>query len=496
MGATYSKPAPTNRKSEKTFAIRMGMTQRDQNMKEESSSTPPPPYLPRERLQTVTLPRMVDWSNTLLSDPKNRLAISSFADKSFAEILMNRNALSTDLHIFNLTVPIEGGPITNQRSTGRCWLFAATNIFRVPLMKAYNLPEFELSQAYLFYWDKIEKANYFYEQIIDTADQDFSGRLVQKLLEDPVTDGGQWDMVANLVDKYGLVPHTLYPDNFHAQSSGKMNWLLTAKLREQALVLRRLAIKETNGEAQLLAATKEQFLEEIHSLVTLLLGPPPKPDETFVWQYYDAKKTAREVQNTPKGLGQQALQAGSGSLFSLVHDPRHESNRLLTVERLGNVIEGRPLTYINVDMDTLKQGVISMLKAGRPVFFGCDVGKFYDRNRGVMDADLTDLKLGLNISLRMTKAERLASGETAMSHAMVITGVHLLPGDRPVRWRVENSWGEEAGDKGWFVMTDRWMEEYTFQAVIESQFLSADTRAVLRQTPKILPRWDPMGVLA
>lgn len=440
---------------------------------------------------------------------QNRLAVSTFAGQPYEQILTDRRSLQSDLHVFNLTVPVEGAPITNQRSSGRCWLFAATNVFRVPQMKAYQLRDFELSQAYLFYWDKIEKANWFFEQIIATADEDLSSRLVQKLCEDPVTDGGQWDMVANLVHKYGLVPHALYPDAFHAQNSSKMNWLLTAKLREQALILRKLAAKKGDGQAShALAASKEQFLQEIHSLVTLLLGPPPSPDKPFVWQYYDAHGTAREVRQTPVEFGQQAIRSQTralsrnspavspGRFFSLVHDPRNERNRLLTVDKLGNVLEGRPLTYVNVEMQTLKKAVIAMLKAGHPVFFGCDVGKFSDRDLGVMDADLTNLALGFNISLGMNKAERLASGESAMTHAMVITAVHLLDNDEPVRWRVENSWGEGVGEKGWFVMTDRWMDEYTFQAVVDSNFVSADVRSILEQTPKILPRWDPMGVLA
>lgn len=440
---------------------------------------------------------------------QNRLAISSFASQSYGTLLTDQRSLQSDLHIFNLTVPIEGAPITNQRSSGRCWLFAATNVFRVPLMKSYQLGEFELSQAYLFYWDKIEKANWFFEQIIATADDDLSGRLVQKLLEDPVSDGGQWDMVVNLVHKYGLVPHDLYPDNYNAKNSAKMNWLLTAKLREQGLALRKFAAKKGDGHAaHLLAASKEQFLKEIHSLVTLLLGPPPNPDKQFVWQYKDSNGAARELRHTPLEFGQQAVRSQTrilsrssppvspGRLFSLVNDPRNEFNRLLTVDKLGNVLEGQPLTYVNVEMPILKKATVAMLKAGHPVFFGCDVGKFSDTQLGIMDADLTDLALGFNVSLGMNKAERLASGETSMTHAMVITAVHLDEHDEPVRWRVENSWGEAAGEKGWFVMTDRWMDEYTFQVVVDSNFVSSEVRSILRQTPKVLPRWDPMGVLA
>ncbi|KAJ5702981.1 cysteine protease [Penicillium malachiteum] len=502
MGTTYSKPEPFNEK----VAMSRGNASKNNHIIEEDDIIPPPPYPARERARLLSLADVEDWNDTLLSDPKNRLAISGFAGQSWEPLLANRKALRYDQHIFNLTIPEEGTPITNQRSSGRCWLFASTNVFRVPLMKAYQLREFELSQAYLFYWDKIEKANYFFEQIIATADEDLSSRLVQKLLQDPVTDGGQWDMVANLVHKYGLVPHTLYPDAFHAQNSSKMNWLLTAKLREQAIALRKLAARKDDHAAYLMATSKDKFLKEIHSLVTLLLGPPPSPNKEFVWQFYDASGTAREVRQTPVEFGKQAFQsqtrilsrspaASPGRYFSLVNDPRNEYNRLLTVDRLNNVLEGQPLTYVNVEMSILKKAVIAMLKAGHPVFFGCDVGKSSNSALGVMDTDIADLTLGFNISLGMNKAERLASGESAMTHAMVITAVHI-ENNKPVRWRVENSWGESAGDKGWFVMTDKWMDEYTFQAVVDSNFVSADIRAILTQVPQVLPRWDPMGVLA
>lgn len=355
----------------------------------------------------------------------------------------------------------------------------------------------------MFYWDKIEKANYFFEQVIATADQDISSRLVQKLYSDPVSDGGQWDMVANLVHKYGLVPQVLYPDAYHAKNSSKMNWLLTAKLREQASTLRRLA----NGkEERALASSKEQFLQEIHSIVTLLLGPPPGPDETFLWQYKDVNGKAHEVRKTPLEFAQQAIRPTlssarsrsfvvPGELFSLVNDPRHEYKQLLTIDKLGNVIEGHPIRYVNVGIQTLKNAIIAMLKAGHPVFFGCDVGKFSDQDSGVMDPDIIDLALGFNVTLGLNKAERLDSGESSMTHAMVITAVHLED-NKPVRWRVQNSWGDTAGEKGWFVMTDRWLDEYVFQAVVDPKFVSADVRAVLEQTPRVLPRWDPMGVLA
>ncbi|KAJ0415142.1 peptidase C1B, bleomycin hydrolase [Aspergillus carlsbadensis] len=496
MGSSYSKPVDAIEK-------RPSLIKHSASEKKDVTLETPPPYqiVDRPSTPSVSLHRVQDWTESLLDDPKNRLALSSLATASYTQVLANRSALNADLQVFNLKVPFEGAPITNQRSSGRCWLFASTNIFRLPIMKAYNLREFELSQAYLFYWDKIEKANYFLETIIETAHEDLSGRLVQKLCQDPVTDGGQWDMVANLVRKYGLVPQALYPDSYHAQNSSKMNWLITAKLREHALILRRLAQSSNPSEQAQIESAKQQFLQEIHSLVTLMLGPPPSPEKEFVWQFLDADGKAREVRQTPLEFAQPVNVSRSqskvspGRMFSLVNDPRNEYNRLLTVDKLGNIVEGRPLSYVNVEMPALKKAVIAMLKAGSPVFFGCDVGKFSEREQGVMDPDLVDLTLGFNISLGLNKAERLSIGETAMTHAMVITAVHL-ENDQPVRWRVENSWGEGSGDHGWFVMTDKWMDEYTFQAVVDSSLVSREVRDILEQDPKVLPRWDPMGVLA
>jgi len=270
--------------------------------------------------------------------------------------LTNQAAKFVDNQVFNIKIPFEGAPITNQRSSGRCWLFASTNVFRVAIMKKYNLKEFELSQAYLFYWDKIEKANWFLEQAIDTAHEDLEGRLVKELFSKPVQDGGQWDFVANLVKKYGLVPQELYPDSYNAKNSSKMDYLITAKLREQALTLRKLV---KSGKDHLLESFKCSSLQEIHSILTIMLGPPPSPGHEFTWTFYDANQRYARVTATPTQFAaalsdKHTVRAFNGAdvnqLFSLVNDPRNESNRLLTVDRLGNVVGGLPVRYVNVDM--------------------------------------------------------------------------------------------------------------------------------------------------
>jgi bleomycin hydrolase len=430
------------------------------------------------------------------------LALSALSAADPKTVLVSRSTNIADPQVFNVHIPFEGAPVTNQRQSGRCWLFASTNVFRVALMKRHNLDSFELSQAYLFFYDKLEKANYFLEQILDTAEEPLDERLVQTLLGDPVSDGGQWDMVLNLIGKYGLVPQTLYPDSFNAQSSRSIDSLITTKLREDALKLRTLATSATTT-AQDIQAVKEKMVREVHLILTLTLGPPPSPTAEFCWCYLDKDGKAQELKSTPRAFASEldspkAVRiTGSSvhSMFSLVNDPRNEYNTLLTVSRLGNLVGGRGITYVNVEMSVMKTAVVGMLKAGLPVFFGCDVGKYSNNESGIMDTNLIDYELGFNVRLGMSKAQRLVVGESAMTHAMVLTGVHVEDG-KTLRWRVQNSWGSDAGDKGFFVMSDAWMDEFCYQAVVEPRFVSREIRDVLKQTPQVLPRWDPMGTLA
>ena len=369
-------------------------------------------------------------------------------------------------------------------------------------MKKYNLKEFELSQAYLFFWDKLEKANYFLENILETIDEPLDGRLVQELLNAPVSDGGQWDMVANIVDKYGLVPHSLYPDSYNAQNSGVMDKLITTKLREDAVRLRSLAKSSSPEVRATVSAAKEKMVREIHLIMTLALGPPPSPTKAFKWEYYDKNGKFFNLTITPQELAKQlsdpaAVRACGGTdihkLFSLVNDPRNPYKSLLTVNRLGNVWGGRPITYVNVDMATMKAAVIATLKRGIPVFFGSDVGKYSDSTRGIMDTKLYDYELGFNVRLGLSKTERLQTKESSMTHAMVLTGVHVDEEGKSVRWRVENSWGDTSGTKGYFVMSDQWMDEFVYQAVVDPAIVSKEIREILKQKPKVLSLWDPMG---
>ncbi|EMD00653.1 hypothetical protein BAUCODRAFT_566432 [Baudoinia panamericana UAMH 10762] len=435
--------------------------------------------------------KVTDYVRELLKDSKARLGLSALSSNNPSLILEKPAAILKDTQYFNLTITHEGSPVTNQRSSGRCWIFAATNVFRVAVQQKYDIEKFELSQAYLFFWDKVEKANYFLESILDTADQPVDGRLVSSLMSSPVGDGGQWDMIVNLVSKYGIVPQSLYPDSWNAQNSSFMDRLLTTKLREDGLKLRSL-LKQSASVNEITDA-KEGMMREIVRILTLSLGPPPEADKKFTWEFYDSKKTFKTVSLTPLEF---AHSTRVKEFFSLLNDPRNEYERLLTVDHLGNVWDGQPITYVNVDKGVQKQACIAMLKKGLPIFFGSDVGKYSDSAKGIMDTDLIDYSLGYDVSLGMTKAQRLQTGESMMTHAMVLTAVHLDRDGKPVRWRVENSWSDKAGTDGYFVMSDEWMDEFCYQVVVDPSVVSQSVRDVLKQKPKVLPLWDPMGALA
>jgi bleomycin hydrolase len=289
-------------------------------------------------------------------------------------------------------------------------------------------------------------------------------------------------------------------------NSSAMDSLLTTKLREDALKLRSMAKSSQPAamRAAMMTHAKEFMMREIFGILTLMLGPPPKPELKFTWEYYDANGQYHKVSKTPlefaaelssPSLTRSLGGADVGQLFSLVNDPRHEYGRLLTVNRLGNVIGGRLITYVNVEMDAMKKAGIAMLKAGLPVFFGSDVGKSSNSQTGIMDTALYDYSLAFNIQLNMTKSQRLEAHESAMTHAMVLTAVQVEDGTA-VRWRVENSWGDAAGEKGFFVMTDNWMDEFVYQVVVDPSFVSKEVRDVLHSTALELPLWDPMGALA
>ncbi|RIA82425.1 peptidase C1B, bleomycin hydrolase [Glomus cerebriforme] len=419
------------------------------------------------------------FSDNLNTDPKNRLALNAISGEDMTKILLNRETTINDIHVYSEQIELEG-KATNQKSSGRCWLFAAT-----------NLEDFELSQPFLFFYDKLEKANWFLESMIELANEDIDSRLIQYLIQAPVNDGGQWDMVINLLEKYGVVPKSVFPESYNSSNSGNLNWLVTTKLREFAFQLRELHISGKDQHA--LRHAKINMMEEIYRIIAISLGEPPKQ---FDWTFRDVNGKYHNYKGlTPKKFYQNFIGYNATETLSLVNDPRNPYLRLYTVQYLGNIQGGFPIRYVNIPIDVMKQLSINTLRSGKPVWFGSDVGKGANSNLGILDNNIINYELGFNVKFELTKAQRLQYGQSLMTHAMVLTGVHL-ENDKPIRWRVENSWGDSRGDKGYFVMSDDWFSDWVYQIVLENNDTPEELVDVLNQKPIELPAWDPMGSLA
>ncbi|HPR81483.1 MAG TPA: C1 family peptidase [Enterococcus sp.] len=403
----------------------------------------------------------------------------------------NVSAQVNNVPVFS--VDVKTGKVANQKQSGRCWMFAALNTFRHKMLNQFNLKEFELSQNYTFFWDKYEKANYFYENILATANQELTSRKVAFLLQTPQQDGGQWDMIVSIFQKYGVVPKTAMPESNSSSSSRELNTYLNKKLRKDASMLRRLvADGKTSEEIQTIKAT---MLQEVYNFLAISLGTPP---ETFDFEYRDDEQVYHLDRGlTPQSFYEKYVGVNLDDYVSIINAPTTDKpyNQSYTVEMLGNVVGGKEVKYLNVDMEIFKQLAIAQLEQGESVWFGCDVGQSSTRDTGIMSLDAYDVNDLFDVDFDMTKAERLDYGESLMTHAMVLTGVDLVDG-QPTKWKVENSWGEKVGDKGFFVASDAWMDEYTYQIVVRKDLLTAEQLAAFEAEPTVLAPWDPMGALA
>lgn len=422
----------------------------------------------------------------------NAVAMNAVVQNGIAKTAQNYASVRELRHAFS--VNIKEGDITSQKQSGRCWMFAALNTMRYEVMQKLNLKTFELSQSYPLFFDKLEKANYFLESILKTLDEPTESRLIAHLLSAPLQDGGQWDMFANLVEKYGVVPKDAMPESVSSSATAQMNQYLTLKLREFACTLRKA--HAAGEDAKALAKRKEAMLQTIYNMLCICLGKPPK---TFTLEVYDKDdKFIRIADITPQEFFQKYVGMKLTDYISLINAPTKDKpfHKTYSVKFLGNVIEGRPIKYINVALEEMKDAAIKQMKDGHPVWFGCDVGKFSERENGMMDTELLAVGSLFNTEFPMTKAERLDYGQSLMTHAMVFAGVNLDENGKPNRWRVENSWGEDAGKKGYYVMSDAWFNEYNYQIVVNKKYLPKKLLEIYAEEPIMLEPWDPMGSLA
>ena len=411
--------------------------------------------------------------NAIANNPINSLALN------------HENLNNLDTH-FSHRVPSKG--ITNQRSSGRCWLFTGLNVLRAQAMTEHNLPQLELSQSYNFFWDQLEKSNLFLQGIIDTASLPAEDRKVDWLFANPLSDGGQYTGIADNLMKYGVVPIEVMGETASSKSTGTMSKLLKLRLREDGLELRKMA---SNGaDASALDTRKKQMLSEIYRILALNLGEPPTE---FTWTRRDADDNAVETKTyTPQSFYKEY--AGNdlkNDYVMLMNDPSRDYYKLYEIEFDRHGYDGYNWTYVNLPIEDIKQMAIASIKDNNAMYFSCDVNKFIDRERGILDPDNFDYESLLSTKFTMDKADRIRTHSSASSHAMTLVAVDIDNEGNPKKWMVENSWGNGANN-GHLIMTDKWFDEYMFRLVVNKKYLTPKASKVLSQQPTLLPPWDPM----
>ncbi len=411
--------------------------------------------------------------------------INAVTNNSIRDLSLNREKLLVHNKHFNLILEKSG--ITNQKSSGRCWLFAGLNVFNPTLMTRLNLSSFELSEPYLTFWDKMEKANLFLEEIIDMRNRPLTDRKLQVILDDPFGDGGWWHYVTDLIDKYGIVPISAMPETKQSSSTGTINRLINRQLRAAAAELRRM---NTDGQSENdLRQHKEEVLGDVYTALVFAYGKPP---EEFSFRYEDKDSTISEpAVYTPQSFYNEFLAGDLPEFAVLMDNPNKEYGRPYQIESSRNMADKPDLTLLNLPIDRIKQYCQKALLDSQAVWFACDVGKENYRDSGIMAVDIYDYNGTFGLDFKITKAERIIYLDSYPNHAMVLLGVDTASDGNPLKWLVENSWGTKKGDDGYWYMYDDWFTEYVYIAVVDRRQLDKQDRERLKQAPIVLPVWDP-----
>lgn len=444
--------------------------------------------------QIIDQNNLKSFSNFFRRRENSQLIANAVIKNGINDSALNNESIKK-MH-YDFSEEIDVGKVTNQQKSGRCWMFAALNNIRYSISKDLNIKEhdFELSQAYTMFWDKLEKANYFLENIISTVELDLDSRRVMWLLNEPTNDGGQWDMFTALIEKYGIIPKYVMPESYSSSNSRNMNKILSLKLRDLAKRLRQ--DYKLGADKESLREEKEIMLAEVYSILAYFLGEPP---QEFDFEYKNKDgEFYRDSGLTPKEFYNKYSKVKMTDYVSIINAPTSdkEFDQCYTVEFLGNVKEGQQIHYLNLPIEKLIDYSKAQLKDGEPVWFGCDVGQWSDRDLGIMDTELFNYEDLLDTKFSLDKGQRLQYGESILTHAMVFTGVNLDEQEEAERWKVQNSWGEKVGEDGFFIMSNDWFKEFNYEVVIHKKYLSeADLKSYQKEAVVLKP-WDPMGSLA
>ena len=418
--------------------------------------------------------------------PENVALQNAVSHNDIKGLAKNRKNDGQLNHYFSDEVKVKG--ISNQKSSGRCWLYTGLNTLKPMVQEKYSLNKFEFSQTYNFFWDQFEKANLFLEIAKATADLPMSDKKVEWLFKSPIGDGGQWTNFADNVNKYGLVPADAMPDSYQSEKTAMMSRLLRRKLREQGLEMRSLAkIRMADEKKEI---RKIEMLKDIYRILVLSLGEPPTE---FDWQYKDKDGKIAEVKTySPKQFYNEIIGIDLNEYVMLMDDPRHDYNKVYEVEFDRTLVEGGNWKYINLPVEEIKEFAKKSILANEAMYFSCDVGKQFNSKAGMLDLNTYNYNDLMGVDFGMDKKQRIETFESGSTHGMALVGVNILPDGSTNKWKLENSWGATKGNKGYLTMTDEWFTEYMFRLVVNKKHLTQEVLKVLEQEAELLPPWDPM----
>ncbi len=412
---------------------------------------------------------------------------NALSSTDITQLAWNRENVGKTDQFFTYRVDVSG--ITDQKKSGRCWMFSSLNIFRPLVMKQFNLAEFEFSENYLYFYDLLEKANLFLNNMENSANLPIDDQKVRWYLRSPVDDGGQWINFVNLVKKYGLVPKDVMEETNSSENTAWMVKLIDTKLREDALELR--TIKLAKADQKKLDARKLEMLSEVYRMLALNLGEPPAD---FKWRFSTKDKKVSEYKTyTPQSFRAEIFaNINLDDYVMVMNDPSRPFWKHYEVENYRNTQEGDNWHYVNLPNDAIKEFCVASIKNNEALYASCDVAKQLRRDVGILDVENFDFESVYGVKFGMDKAQRIETGESGSSHGMALVAVDVDAQQKPVKWQFENSWGPTAGEKGYLTFTDAWFNEYMFRFVVNKKYLSDKVLEIYKQKPEMLPPWDPM----
>ncbi|MFP4548410.1 MAG: C1 family peptidase [Fidelibacterota bacterium] len=416
---------------------------------------------------------------------KNRMLFNAVTNNSIRDLAVDREVMNHYNTLVNYKLEVDG--ITDQKSTGRCWLFAALNIMRPGVKEKFNLKSFEFSQNYLFFYDKLEKANMFLDAMIELRNEDLQDRNVQELIGDPIPDGGWWNYAVALIEKYGAVPKSIMPETNNSEASRQMNSLIGKMLKHDAMELRNMAAE--GASVKQLQAKKETMMKHIYRILVLTLG---KPVDEFDWRYEDKDGKILTKQFTPKTFYKEAVDLDLSDYVTVLEHPVYDFNDHYTIEYCRNMSNMSDMNFVNIPAKDFKAWTKKAMVDGLPIWFAATAGQGMNRTNGIMDPDLYDYETLFDIDITFTKHESIRYGWGIPNHAMVLVGMDTTDTGETQKWLVENSWGTDSGDKGYYTMSDDWFDRYVFNVILPKKYLPKDIQKLLDKKPQQIPSWDPM----